>query len=151
MSQWLPPLLALWRETAQERRLTWDSSIPNDLPSLNVDSSHMAQAVGNLVSNAIRYTLPGGAVSVAAGIARLNMTNEAGGLQEDHLWIRVEDTGPGISAEELELVFTPFYRGQTVRRISSSMGLNIARDKVNAHGGRLTLASLPGKGSIITI
>ena len=113
----------------------------------------MAQALGNLMSNAIRYTPAGGTVSVIAGVGKLNVTNEAGGPRKNHLWIRVEDAGPGIPADEQELVFTPFYRSPSIRRFPQGMGLGltIARDMVSAHGGQLILESTPGKGSAFTI
>ena len=101
----------------------------------------MAQAVGNLVSNAIKYTPPQGSVTVSAG------------SQEGEVWLRVSDTGPGIAAEEQARIFAPFYRGPVSGRFPQGMGLglSIARDLVTAHGGRLTVESAPGAGSQFTI
>jgi two-component system, OmpR family, sensor histidine kinase BaeS len=153
ISEWLPPLLAPWREAAQIKRLLWESPIPADLPTLNIDVDRMAQAVENLLSNAIKYTPAGGKVSITAGVAGTNALDEASGLPKNNLWIRVEDTGPGISEKERDLVFTAFYRGPETRRFPQGMGLGltIAQDMVTAHGGKITLESTLGMGSVFTI
>ncbi len=140
-AQWLAHVLAPWREAARAKDLRWDAPVPADLPNLMIDPDRMAQALGNLLSNAITYTPAGGAVSVAAG------------AQEKSLWIRVSDSGPGISPEEQQRIFDPFYRGRSSRRFPRGMGLGltIARDLVAAHGGRLELDSSPGHGSSFTV
>jgi two-component system sensor histidine kinase BaeS len=141
MSEWLPRVLAPWREAAQAQRLRWSAEIPEALPTVNIDADRLGQAIGNLLSNAIKYTPLGGEVTVEAGVA-----GEA-------FWIKVKDTGPGIPFEEQDKVFIPFYRGQQRRRFPQGLGLglSIARDQVTAHGGRLELVSAPGQGSQFTI
>jgi signal transduction histidine kinase len=141
MSEWLTRLLATRREAAHQKGMQWQEIIPPDLPTLEIDPDRLAQAVGNLVSNATQYTPSGGRVSVEAG-------TEATGM-----FIRVSDTGPGIPTEEMERIFMPFYRGRTGRRFSQGMGLGlaIARDLVIAHGGRLEVESAPGQGSRFTV
>lgn len=138
---WLPKVLVTWQEAAIEKRLHWEELLPADLPILEVDPDRMAQVIGNLISNAIKYTQPGGTVSISAG------------RENEEVWIRVSDTGPGIRADEQEKVFTPFYRGEHGKRIKQGMGLGltIARDLILAHGGRLELDSTPGLGSHFTI
>jgi two-component system, OmpR family, sensor histidine kinase BaeS len=141
LDEWLPAMLRPWREAATQKRLEWRSSISPGLPVIAADPDRLAQAVGNLVSNAIKYTPSQGSVTVSAD-------TEAG-----QVWIRVSDTGPGIPAGEQEHVFTPFYRGVSSGRFPQGMGLglSIAHDLVAAHGGRLTLESTPGSGSHFTI
>jgi two-component system sensor histidine kinase BaeS len=141
LSEWLAQVLAPWRESAQAKGLRWQADIPANLPPLQADPDRLAQAVGNLLSNAVKFTPDGGAVSIGAG--------EEGGMA----WIRVGDTGPGITLEEQERVFAPFYRSQPSRRFPQGMGLGltIARDLVAAHGGRLEMESTPGAGSAFTI
>lgn len=141
LSEWLLDVLRPWEIAAHEKRLSWESSIPADLPTVEVDSLRLAQVVGNLASNAIKYTPAGGTVSVGAGVL--------GG----RIWIRVSDTGPGISIEEQGKIFTPFYRGAQGGRIVQGMGLglSIARDLVIAHEGRLEVESQPGLGSQFTV
>ncbi len=141
LSEWLVHLLAPRREAAREKGLQWHESVPLDLPALEIDPDRLAQAVGNLVSNAIQYTPAGGVVSVKAG------------LDDERVWLRVSDTGPGIARAEQARIFTPFYRGQAGRRFPQGMGLglSITRDLVIAHGGRLELESALGSGSDFTI
>jgi two-component system sensor histidine kinase BaeS len=138
---WLVQVFGPWREAAQDKGIRWQADLPADLPTLVVDPDRLAQAVGNVVSNAIKYTLPDGEMAVGAG-------TEGG-----QVWIRVRDSGPGIPPEEQALIFTPFYRGAAGRRFPQGMGLglSIARDLVVAHGGRVQVESTSGVGSTFTI
>jgi two-component system sensor histidine kinase BaeS len=101
------------------------------------DPDRIAQALGNLLSNAIRYTPSGGKVRVSA--SREGQT----------LVFLVQDSGPGISPEEQENIFQPLYRGKAAKRFSEGMGLGlpIARDLVQAHNGSISIQSAPGQGS----
>ena len=139
--EWLAPVLAPWREAAQAKGLHWQVNVPLTLPLVPLDRARMAQAVGNLLSNAVKYSRPGGRIDVPAG-------REAGTI-----WLRVSDTGPGIPAGELAHIFDPFYRGQQETRFPQGLGLGltIARDLVEAHGGHLEVTSRPGQGSHFTI
>jgi signal transduction histidine kinase len=152
-SDWLQLTLAPWREAAQSKRLSWIANIPSKLPSLEIDPSRMSQAIGNLASNAIKYTPSGGKIMIDAGNGSMSLTNEMNGPRQASVWIRIRDTGPGIPEEEQEKIFIPFYRGSKQRRYPYGMGLGltIAADMVHAHGGKLTLESEPGKGSAFTI
>jgi signal transduction histidine kinase len=69
------------------------------------------------------------------------------------LLIQVKDNGSGIDSDEQQKVFEPFYRGNQGRRFKQGMGLglSIARDLIEAHGGRISLESIPGEGSLFTI
>jgi signal transduction histidine kinase len=141
VSNWLPPLLLPWHASALEKGLHWETSVPSGLPAANLDPRRMAQAIGNLVSNAVKYTPPGGTVAVTAG------------YKSPTLWIQVCDTGPGIAESEQERVFDAFYRSERDRRFPQGLGLGltIARDLVLAHGGELQLQSSPGSGCCFTI
>jgi two-component system sensor histidine kinase BaeS len=138
---WLVQVLGPWREMAQSKEIHWRADLPTDLPALVIDPDRLAQAVGNVLSNAIKYTLPGGEVETSAGI------------ENNQVWIRVRDTGPGIPPEEQGLVFTPFYRGAAGRRFPQGMGLglSIARDLIVAHSGHIEVESASGEGSTFTI
>jgi len=141
LSKWLARVVPPWRESAQAKGLSWKAIIPPDLPTLDVDPDRLAQVLGNLLSNAIKYTPQGGTVSFAAGVER------------EQVWIRVSDTGPGISSDEQSRIFAPFYRSQPGRRFPQGMGLglNIAYALAAAHGGRLQVDSTPGLGSHFTV
>lgn len=138
--EWLLQILPPWREAAQRKGLRWEASIP-DLPPARIDPDRLGQAVGNLISNAIKFTPTGGAVTVSAGV------------DDRELWITVADSGPGIPPDEQRRVFEPFYRGRGDRRFPSGMGLGlaIARELVTAHAGRLELESNHGARFTIRI
>jgi two-component system sensor histidine kinase BaeS len=137
LSQWLSQALSPWREAARGKGLNWEVTVPSDLPTLEVDPDRLDQALGNLLSNAIKYTPPGGTVSVRAG------------LEDNSVWIRVSDTGPGIGLEDQAHIFTPFYRVKQTQTLPQGMGLglSIARDLTLAHAGQLEVESTPGDGS----
>jgi signal transduction histidine kinase len=141
LGEWLAHMLPPWRESALARGLKWQVTIPPNLPTMEVDPDRLAQVVGNLLSNAIKYTPSKGSVSLDAGVEGLEA------------WIRISDTGPGISPEEQARIFAPFYRSQPRRRFPQGMGLglSIAYTLVAAHGGRLELDSAPGLGSCFTV
>ena len=111
------------------------------LPTILIDPDRLAQALGNVLSNAIKYTPETGQVQVSAGNS------------EQDVWIQVNDTGPGIQPKEQERIFEPFYRSQQQRRFPQGLGvgLTLARDLVRAHGGEVELVSTPGVGSSFTI
>ena len=138
---WLPPVLAPWRQAIQSKGVRWQVTLAPHLPALHADPDRLAQALGNLLSNALKYTPSGGSVSV-------KLTVEDGAL-----CIAVADSGPGIPIQEQERIFMPFHRGPTTGRQPRGMGLglNIARELVVAHGGQLDLRSAPGQGSRFTI
>ena len=141
LAEWLPSSLLPWRQTAQEKRLAWEENISPDLPLISADPGRLAQVVGNLASNAVRYTPTGGKVTISAG------------AQDGEVWIRINDNGPGISPEDQARIFLPFYRGDQGRRIKQGMGLglSIANDLAKAHGGRIELESTLGSGSQFTL
>ena len=137
LEKWLPEVLVPWETAAVEKGLHWQATIPDGLPNLLADPDRLAQAIGNLCSNAVKFTRMGGEVTISAG------------LEQNRLWIQVGDTGPGIPIQEQERIFQPFYRGNPDRRFLQGMGLGltIANDIVNAHGGQIQVESEPGKGS----
>jgi two-component system sensor histidine kinase BaeS len=141
LSPWLTQELAPWREAAQHKGLRWQADIPDTLPELSLDADRVGQALGNVISNAVKYTPADGEVAISAG------EEEAG------VWIRVRDTGVGIPPEEQAHIFEPFYRGTTGRRFPQGMGLglSIARDLLIAHGGHIEVESAPGTGSTFTL
>jgi two-component system sensor histidine kinase BaeS len=111
-------------------------------PVLTADPVRLRQAVGNLVSNAVRHTPPGGTVTLRARIERGTAV------------IDVADTGAGISAEDLPRVFDRFWRAEKSRSRQtggSGLGLSIVRKLAEAHGGTVSAASTPGAGSVFTV
>jgi signal transduction histidine kinase len=116
-----------------------------DLTSL-VDANRMMQVLDNLINNAIRYTSPGGRITVSTG------KTEAKG--RDWANITVTDTGMGIPDSELPHVFDRFFRGekpQTMQISGTGLGLAIVKEIVELHGGRVTVESKVDGGSTFTI
>jgi two-component system sensor histidine kinase BaeS len=106
------------------------------------DPGRLRQALGNLVANAIRYTRPGGRVTVSAA------ASDAAAI------LTVRDTGIGIPAGHLPHVFDRFYRADPSRSRNtggSGLGLAITKQLVDAHGGVIQVLSEPGQGSIFTV
>ena len=110
--------------------------------TLWIDPVRIRQAVGNLVSNAIRYTPRGGTIDVGVRAAG------------DTVTISVDDTGRGISREDLPHLFDRFFRADASRSRStggSGLGLAIARHLVEAHGGAIDVRSALGRGTQFSI
>ncbi|MFF4906522.1 ATP-binding protein [Streptomyces sp. NPDC001260] len=111
-------------------------------PWLDADPVRMRQALGNLVSNALRHTPAGGTVTVAAR------------GDGDDVVFTVTDTGSGIAAEDLPHVFERFWRAEKSRSRrtgGSGLGLPIVRHLVAAHGGTVTAQSEPGRGAAFAL
>jgi signal transduction histidine kinase len=108
---------------------------------LTCDPTRLEQVLNNLVSNAIKYSPAGGAVRVALD------------REGPRVRLSVTDEGVGIAADELERVFEPFRRAGATRDAIPGVGLGlcVARRIVEAHGGELRVASVPGAGSTFTI
>ncbi|GAA0388934.1 two-component sensor histidine kinase [Acrocarpospora corrugata] len=109
---------------------------------VHADPVRLRQAVGNLISNAIRHTPPGGAVALRAR------------RDGDGTVIEVADTGTGIGADDLPLIFERFWRvdrSRNRRTGGSGLGLSIVRKLLEAHGGTASATSTPGQGSTFTL
>jgi signal transduction histidine kinase len=133
--------VAALRPQADARGLTLSVDLAADLPQVDVDPERIGQVLRNLLSNAVAYTPQGGQVSVSA--------REAGGFVS----VAVSDTGEGIPAEHLPYVFDRFYRADKSRARGTGgagLGLAIVKQLVAAHGGAVSVASEPGRGSTFT-
>ncbi len=104
-----------------------------------VDATRIRQVIANLLSNALKFTQPGGAVTLSV--------SARGGIAV----IRIADTGPGIPDDELSHVFDRFFRGRDVRAGGSGIGLTVARELVRAHGGELSADPPPEGGAVFEV
>jgi two-component system, NtrC family, sensor histidine kinase KinB len=126
------------RMQAEARQVRLNVDVPADLPEVLADRQQIQRVIINLLTNAIRATAAGGTITVR-GVER-------GG----HVAFSVTDTGAGIPREYLARIFEPFVQVPNAPQGGSGLGLTIARRIVEAHGGRLTVQSEPGRGSTFT-
>ncbi|MFI6177729.1 sensor histidine kinase [Nonomuraea sp. NPDC051191] len=129
------------RGRAEAAGLTLTTGITGT-PALTADPVRLRQAVGNLVTNSLRYTRAGGHITLTAR------------QDGDHVIIEVTDTGIGIRAEHLPHVFDRFWRAEKSRNRrtgGSGLGLAIVRDLAEAHGGTATATSTPGVRTTFTL
>lgn len=110
-----------------------------DVPEVPVDPVQLDQVMTNLLDNAIRFSPPGGEVTIS-------LAPWHGAVQ-----LRITDQGPGIVPEERERVFQAFYRGDANERPGSGLGLAIARAIVLAHGGRIRIEGAPSGGTAVVL
>jgi signal transduction histidine kinase len=120
---------------ATPRDVNVETSVANDV-ELDVDPVRVGQVLGNLLSNAVRHTPPGGSVRVVASV------------DDGDVRIVVSDTGPGLG-DDPERVFDRFHASADSG--GTGLGLTIARQLVEAHGGRLTAANEPTGGARFTV
>jgi len=108
------------------------------LPPVVADRDRLGQVLANLVGNALKFTPEGGRVTLRASSADVQVL------------IAVEDTGPGISPEDLPRIFDPYWQAGRTARLGAGLGLTIAKGIVEAHGGSIWVESRPGAGSTFT-
>jgi signal transduction histidine kinase len=117
-------------------RLTWD--VPADLPMVYVDRARISQVILNIVNNAIKYTPPGGRISIRAKDER------------DHVLVSVHDTGIGIAKKDLENIFSGFYHAGyklSYEYKGAGLGLALSKGIIESHGGSIWAESEVGKSS----
>jgi signal transduction histidine kinase len=125
----------MMRPIAEEKGVSLERELGPETARLFADRERMLQVLSNLVGNAVKFTSPGGRVMLAAqhraGLVRFS----------------VEDTGPGIAADDLSRVFDRYWQGGRESRQGAGLGLAIAKGIVHAHGGEIGVDSVLGKGS----
>ena len=138
MNEVLGQLEALIAPQLLEKNLQYDYVCCDPSYTAYVDPERLQQILLNLLSNAAKFTPPGGKVRVECGAT------------PDHMIVKVADTGIGIPADKLESIFEPFVqvdRGRWSGVIGTGLGLSISRDLARAMGGELAVRSTVDKGS----
>jgi signal transduction histidine kinase len=129
----------LYRHVADEKRIEVSTRATPEL-WLTADRSRLRQVLANLLDNAIKYTPPGGRVEVAAR------------QEEQAILVTVEDTGMGLTPDEIPRIWDRLYRGDKSRSERGlGLGLSVVRAIVRAHGGQAQVSSVVGVGSTFAI
>ena len=108
---------------------------PDSLPPVRADRHRVGQVLSNLIGNSMKFTPPGGTITVSAA------------TEDDHVLFRVADTGPGIPKENLSDIFGRYWQAKRTERMGAGLGLPIAKGIVEAHGGRIWVESDHGRGT----
>ena len=130
-AQLLEPLLV-------NKKIALRLDLPESLPAVQLDNGRILQVLKNLLGNAIKFTPEGGTITVAAGV-------QSGVIQ-----VSVKDNGPGISGDQLQLIFEKFRQVPspgTPMVKGTGLGLAIVEQIITAHGGKVWAESKPGRGS----
>lgn len=129
--------------------VTVETAIAENLPQIGGDRAALRSALRNLISNGVKYGGTARWIRVSA-----KLPDAGTRLSPTAVVFTVEDRGLGIDAEDRKHVFEPFYRGReavTQQIQGSGLGLNLVLRIAEAHGGRVLVASEPGKGSTFTL
>ncbi len=132
----------VYAHQASQKQIGIEVNADAHLPEIKVDAQRMKEVLTNILDNALRYTPQGGRITLSAA--------RAGNEVE----IRIQDSGPGVAADELDKVFERFYRADTSRTRDeggSGLGFAIARSIVERHNGRIWAESQPGQGLTVII
>jgi PAS domain S-box-containing protein len=127
---------ALLRPLAEEKSVSFECRVEENLTLLRIDSHRILRVVSNLVGNAIKFT---------PGDGKVTLTAERTG---DEVRFTVVDTGPGIPSEHLSHVFDRYWQARAGDRRGAGLGLAIAKGIVEAHGGRIWAESPAGRGAV---
>ncbi len=124
----------------QDSGISLKTAVPDDLPEVMADAARIVHVFDNLLSNALKHTAAGGSVTISAQ------------ADEKRVVFSVADTGTGIPQEYLNNIFDQFFRvpGQQAQA-GAGLGLAIAREIVEAHGGTITVESTVGEGSTFRV
>jgi two-component system phosphate regulon sensor histidine kinase PhoR len=135
----LTALTARMEVQAEQHGISIMPDVASDLPPLHVDASRIEQVLLNLLQNALNFTPSGGSVTLTAA------------LDDDHIVVRVQDTGIGITPEDLPHIFERFYKADRARSSGGTgLGLAIAKHLIERHGGRIWAASQLGRGTTVS-
>jgi signal transduction histidine kinase len=102
---------------------------------VRADRHRVMQVLSNLIGNSLKFTPPGGRITVSAKKA------------DRHVLFTIADTGPGIPREHLSDIFSPYWQAKRTERLGAGLGLPIAKGIVEAHGGPIWVESEPGRGT----
>ena len=131
--------LERFRIQLSQQRFTVEIDIPTDVPQVRADRSALIHVLNNVIDNAIKYSNNSRTLTIAAVAA------------DDTVCISIADRGIGIPTSEIDLVSEKFFRGRRSQAEGSGLGLAIARRIIEAHQGRLKIASDLGQGTRVDL
>jgi len=130
-----------WRPMAESKRQTLRERYPQTPVRVTADRTMISTIVANVLNNAIKFTPAGGAIEVVVT------------PQTSYVAVSISDTGPGVPKESLTRIFEPFYQVEdhlTRHHEGLGLGLSVAREMVESHGGRIWAESVLGRGTRVT-
>jgi len=142
LAELLHGIMRDWEKRFEVRQLKSHLDVPGNLPLLEADENRLQEVIYNLLDNAVKYSQPGGTVSLGAAVAG------------DRVRITVADQGIGIRPADLPRIFERFYRADKARSRElggTGLGLSIVKHIVQLHGGAVEAESEPGKGTTISV
>lgn len=141
------------RQAAEQADVRLEAEVAGRLPAISADMDRILQVIGNLLSNALKFTAAGGSVTLTAecpgkGEGSVDAEGEDSEQAEpDFVWFTVRDTGSGIPAGMLPHLFDRFWQGSANDGRGVGLGLPIVKGIVDAHGGEVGVESAPGEGT----
>ena len=129
-------VLSFLKQEIENRNIELDLALENNLPLLLLDRDQFKQALYNIIRNSFQAMKEGGHLRVVTG------------CDETHLWVSIGDTGGGISTDQFDKIFQPYF---TTKTDGNGLGLLVVQRVVRAHGGEIMLESAEGKGLVFTI
>lgn len=130
----------------RQRNITLQLEVGENLPEVTVDGGKIGQVLMNLLSNSLKFTGSGGRVKVSVEL----VTEKIDGAAREVLAASVTDTGMGIPQDELPGIFQRYKQASTAKRVrqkGTGLGLAICKLIVEAHGGKISVTSEPGKST----
>lgn len=138
-AEFLEEFIPMYQSLTESKQVKFSALVPQDLPTIELDPTRIREVLSNLITNALRYSRPGGEIYLQAKLAK---------HPESHLIFTVQDTGAGIPAQDLPHIFERFYKDRDSS--GSGLGLPIAKSLVEAHGGKIWAESQEGKGTTVS-
>lgn len=143
LSKLIQDVTTVFLPQAEIKKISLATNLDNNLPNVMADQLRISQALNNLISNSLKFTPSGGKVTI-------NVVQK----ESNYIEISVSDTGIGIEKGKQKSLFTKFYQvldnNNGSNQQGSGLGLYITKHIIEAHGGKINLTSLPGKGTTIS-
>lgn len=142
LPKFLEGILRDWKKRFAAKQLNAQLDLGPDLPPLPADESRLQELIYNLLDNAVKYSKPGGSITVRAEV------------NENRIRLSVTDQGIGIPARDLPRIFERFYRADKARSRDlggTGLGLSIVKHIAQLHGGNVEAESIPGRGTTISV